>query len=55
MMLHTMADILRMDALAIRGTEEGNNEHPAAMVIDMHIDADYGDKVPETQQKAGDG
>lgn len=55
MMLDAMADILRMDALAIRGTEEGNHEHPAAMVIDMHIDADYGDKVPETQQKAGDG
>ena len=55
MMLDTMADILRMNALAIRRTEKGNNENPAAMVVDMHIDAHNGDKIPETQQNAGDG
>lgn len=52
-MLETMADIIRMDALAIDAFEEGNHEHLTVMVVDVDIETNDGSKIAAKQKEAG--
>jgi len=55
MMLHTVALVIRVQALAVGTAQEGDHEHLPVMVVDMNVKPNDGGQITYAQEYAGNG